>query len=38
MRKIQKINYSDDMDEDKDYYRCKECDLLLDREEYLQKA
>lgn len=38
MRKIQKINYSQEMDEDEDYYRCKDCKLLLDRKEYLQKA
>ena len=31
MRKIQKINYSQEMDED-------DCKLLLDRKEYLQKA
>jgi len=38
MRKIQKINKAQWMDEDEDYYRCKECGTTLDRGEYLQKA
>jgi len=40
MRKIQKINYNQQMDEDEDYYRCQEddCKLTLNREEYMQRA
>lgn len=40
MRKVQKINYNQEMDPDDDYYRCQEedCKLTLNSEEYYNRA